>query len=199
MPRLGYSLQKALAATGSWSRRESAGLVLKGRVQLNGKLCNKPAERVLAEDTILVDGNELASSTEEPRLWRFHKPPGFITTHSDPQGRPTVFDSLPETLPRVVSVGRLDLPSEGLLLLTNSGKISRLLELPASGYVRRYSALLATGKRSVTPEIVDEISSGLTLEDGTVFRPMQVEVHERHAKGCCWVDMQLTEGHTRHL
>jgi 23S rRNA pseudouridine2605 synthase len=126
-----------MARAGLCSRREAERWIEQGRVSVNGKLLTTPAFEVSNKDKILVDGKPLPSP-EPIQLWRYYKPRGLVTTHADPQGRPTVFDSLPKDLPRVVSVGRLDFNSEGLLLLTNDGALARHLELPATGWLRRY-------------------------------------------------------------
>ena len=130
-------IAKALARAGLCSRREAERWIEEGRVSVNGEVLTSPARDVSPSDRILVDGNPLPAP-EPPRLWRYHKPKGLVTTHRDPQGRPTVFDALPEHMPRVISVGRLDFNTEGLLLLTNDGALARHLELPATGWLRRY-------------------------------------------------------------
>ena len=135
----GERIAKRIARAGVCSRREAERRILAGRVRLNGKALRDPAVNVGAGDLVEVDGAVLADP-EPARLWRYHKPAGLVTTDRDPEGRPTVFESLPTHLPRVVSVGRLDLASEGLLLLTNDGGLARELELPARGWVRRYRA-----------------------------------------------------------
>ena len=131
-------IAKAIAHAGLCSRREAEQWITAGRVTVNGAAIASPALLVTTADRITVDAKPLPDSQQRRRLWRYHKPPGLVTTHSDPQGRPTVFERLPEELGRVISVGRLDLSSEGLLLLTNDGGLSRRLELPATGWTRRY-------------------------------------------------------------
>ena len=135
----GIRIAKVIARAGLCSRREAERWIAEGRVSVDGAPVATPALRVSEASRIAVDGSALAPM-KATRLWRYHKPVGLITSHRDPQGRPTVFQSLPTELPRVVSVGRLDLTSEGLLLLTNDGALARLLELPARGWVRRYRA-----------------------------------------------------------
>jgi 23S rRNA pseudouridine2605 synthase len=130
---------KALARAGVASRREVERLIEAGRVALNGQVLTTPAVKVGPGDILTVDG-AVVESAEPTRLFRYHKPAGLVTTHRDPKGRATVFEALPPGLPRVISVGRLDLSSEGLLLLTNDGGLARALELPSSGWVRRYRA-----------------------------------------------------------
>lgn len=137
----GDRIAKVIARAGRASRREAERLITDGRVTVNGKLIDSPALNVTAADKITVDGQPLAAA-EDPRLWLYHKPTGLVTTNSDEKGRQTVFDSLPPELPRVMSVGRLDINSEGLLLLTNDGGIKRRLELPSTGWLRKYRVRL---------------------------------------------------------
>ena len=149
-------LSKVLSHAGVCSRRQGQSLILEGRVSVDGHVVRNPAECVGPHHTVRVDGGEPLPrpSAERARLWRYHKPAGLLCTHNDVRGRPTIFEALPSHLPRVLSVGRLDLETEGLLLLTDSGDLKRLLELPASGYVRRYHALLHTGRqRAVTASV----------------------------------------------
>lgn len=136
-PPPGDRIAKVLARAGVASRREAERMIEAGRVSVNGKKITSPALNVTAKDSISVDGTPLAKP-EPPRLWLYHKPSGLVTTTKDEQGRKTIFDALPEDLPRVMTVGRLDLNSEGLLLLTNDGGIKRKLELPSTGWLRKY-------------------------------------------------------------
>ena len=135
----GERVAKALARAGVASRREVERLIEAGRVAINGKVLTTPAVKVAPGDFLTVDG-QLVAEREPTRIFRYHKPTGLMTTHNDPKGRPTVFQSLPKDLPRLISVGRLDLNSEGLLLLTNDGELSRALETPSNAWVRRYRA-----------------------------------------------------------
>ncbi len=130
-------IAKRLARAGVCSRREAERLIADGRVAVDGETLTSPAISVTRDARITVDGKPVAKA-ERTRLWRFHKPRGTLTTHRDPEGRPTVFDGLPKALGRLISVGRLDFTSEGLLLLTNDGGLARRLELPSGGWVRRY-------------------------------------------------------------
>ena len=135
--RQGERIAKYLARAGVASRRDAEKLITEGRVRVNNTVVTHPATFVDSKDLVTVNG-KLVDQPERTRLWRYHKPDGLVTTHRDPEDRPTVFQKLPPHLPRVVSVGRLDLNSEGLLLLTNDGALARRLELPSNGWLRRY-------------------------------------------------------------
>src|SRR6516225_4518258 len=130
-------IAKVLARAGLCSRCDAERWIADGRVSVDGRVLETPAVTVTAANDIRVDGKPLPTP-ERPRLWRYHKPVGLVTSHRDERGRPTVFDALPKDLPRLISIGRLDLNSEGLLLLTNDGALARRLELPSTGWVRRY-------------------------------------------------------------
>lgn len=212
MPRIGLSLSKIVARAGAVSNRIAFGAVKSGRVTVNGEECRMPARRVLAgtegPDVVELDGVVLTSPIDAvdggARMWRYHKPRGLLTTHDDPEGRPTVFEALPAWLPRVISAGRLDGESEGLLMLTTSGSLARELELPSSGFVRVYEALVATGKREVTRAMVEELLRGLRLGDGTQLRPITAQPLDGAAvtsagSGRVWVRMELTEGKNREV
>lgn len=186
-------IAKVMAAAGLCSRREAERWIESGRVIVNGDVLTTPAKTVDGNDRILVDGKPLAGK-QERRLWCYHKPAGVMTTHRDPQGRPTVFDKLPPQLPRVISVGRLDFNSEGLLLLTTDGGLARELELPARGWKRRYRVRVH-GK--VTPEIVGRLQKGVKIE-GVSYAPCQIEI-ERQQGTNTWVIMTLTEGKNREI
>ena len=163
----GERIAKVIARAGVCSRRDAEKLIAEGRVTLNGETVTTPAIKVGENDVIAMDGKPLAEP-EPARLWRYHKPSGLVTTHKDPKGRPTVFANLPKSMPRVVSVGRLDFNSEGLLLLTNDGEIARRLEMPASGWVRKYRVRLF-GK--VTQADLDKLATGITI-DGVKYGPI---------------------------
>src|SRR5579884_3906905 len=154
----GDRIAKVIARAGLASRREAEAWIAAGRVSVNGQVIASPALNVTLRDRIAVDGQPLPRRART-RVFRFHKPRGLVTTHSDPEGRPTIFSALPKHLPRVVSVGSLDMNTEGLLLLTNDGGLARVLELPATGWVRRYR-VRALGR--VTQEQLDKLRNGVT-------------------------------------
>ncbi len=190
-------MAKALARAGVASRREVERLIAAGRVALNGKVLDTPAIKVAPGDLLTVDG-ALVGEPEPTRVWRYHKPVGLVTTHRDPKGRPTVFERLPEDLPRVISVGRLDLNSEGLLLLTNDGGLARALELPATGLARRYRA---RARGHTTQARLDELKQGLTVE-GIHYGPIEATLDKARegAMGAnLWISLTLTEGKNREV
>jgi 23S rRNA pseudouridine2605 synthase len=186
-------IAKALARAGLCSRREAERWIAEGRVSVNGKVLMSPARDVGASDRILVDGKPLPAA-EPPRLWRYHKPRGKVTTHHDPQGRPTVFDALPEHLPRVISVGRLDFNTEGLLLLTNDGDLARHLELPATGWLRRYR-VRAHG--TVTQEALDKLKEGIEIA-GVRYGPIEATLDKPQGTNV-WLTIGLREGKNREV
>ena len=155
----GERIAKVIARAGLASRREAEAWIAAGRVTVNGAVISSPALNVTASDRIAVDGEPLRAR-ERTRLFRYHKPRGLVTTHADPQGRPTIFRALPKGLPRLISVGRLDINSEGLLLLTNDGGLARVLELPATGWLRRYR-VRALGR--VAQGALDRLRNGIAF------------------------------------
>lgn len=189
----GDRIAKVLARHGVASRRDAEKLIAAGKVTVNGKTIDTPALNVQDSDKITVDGAPL-KDREAPRLWLYHKPSGLVTSTKDDKGRPTVFDNLPDTLPRVVSVGRLDLNSEGLLLLTNDGDIKRRLELPSTGWTRKYRVRV---HGSPTDEAFAPLRQGLTL-DGERFRPMIVNIDRQQGRNA-WVTVSLKEGKNREI
>jgi 23S rRNA pseudouridine2605 synthase len=189
----GERIAKAMARAGLCSRREAEQWILAGRVKVNGVKLASPAKNVLPTDIISVDGKAMQAK-QKSRLWRYHKPRGLLTTAKDPQGRPTVFESLPKDLPRVVSVGRLDLNSEGLLLLTNDGELARKLELPATGWIRRYRVRV-NGKIEV--EHLNQLRRGMTV-DGIRYGPVDAGL-DRQQGDNAWLTMSLTEGKNREI
>lgn len=168
-------------------------MIADGRVAVNGKRVLSPALNVSAKDRITVDGKP-ANTAEPSRLWLYHKPPGLVTTTRDEKGRRTVFDSLPEDMPRVMPVGRLDLGSEGLLLLTNDGGLKRRLELPSTGWLRKYRVRV-NGKPS--DAMLEPLRKGLNI-DGERFQPMQVAI-DRQQGANAWLTVGLREGRNREI
>ncbi len=186
-------IAKALARAGLCSRREAERWIAEGRVSVNGEVLASPARDVGPHDKVLVDGNPLPA-TEPPRLWRYHKPRGLVTSHADPQGRPTVFAALPEGLPRVISIGRLDFNTEGLLLLTNDGALARHLELPATGWMRRYR-VRAHG--TITQEALDRLKDGIEI-DGVRYGPVEATLDKPQGSNV-WLTLGLREGKNREV
>jgi 23S rRNA pseudouridine2605 synthase len=190
----GERIAKRMARAGLCSRREAERWITEGRVRVNGKILESPAVTVGPGDDIRVDGKPLAQD-EKTRLFLYHKPPGLVTSHRDERGRATVFDSLPPGLPRVVSVGRLDLSSEGLLLLTNDGGLSRYLELPATGWSRKYRVrVLGT----VDQAQLDELKGGLTV-DGVRYKSIQAVLEQQKSGHNSWLSVTLQEGKNREI
>ncbi len=186
-------IAKRLSRAGVCSRRDAERLIAEGRVTLNGEVLSSPAINVGPKDRISVDGVSVGAK-EVTRLWRYHKPEGLVTTHRDEKGRPTIFDQMPEDMPRVISVGRLDLNSEGLLLLTNDGELSRHLELPATGWTRKYR-VRAFG--SITQAKLDELKKGVTV-DGIAYGSIIAEI-ENAEKSNMWIAVTLREGKNREI
>lgn len=186
-------IAKRMARSGLCSRRDAERWIDEGRVTLNGKLLASPAIAVTAADRITVDGNPLPER-ETTRLWLFHKKRGFVTTNKDPEGRSTVFEALPEALPRVMTIGRLDINTEGLLLLTNDGGLARILELPKTGWSRRYR-VRAHGR--ITQKALDDLAQGITLE-GVAYGPIEAKI-EREQGSNLWLTMVLREGKNREI
>jgi 23S rRNA pseudouridine2605 synthase len=189
----GDRIAKVIARAGICSRRDAEKLIAEGRVMLDGETVKTPGIRVGADQVVSVDGKPL-DEPEGTRLWRYHKPAGLVTTHKDPQGRPTVFQNLPKTLPRVVSVGRLDVNSEGLLLLTNDGALARRLELPAAGWNRKYRVRLF-GK--ITQNELEKLAEG-TIIDGVKYGPVIADL-ERTKGMYSWASVMLKEGKNREV
>jgi 23S rRNA pseudouridine2605 synthase len=189
----GERIAKMLARAGVCSRRDAERMIADGRVSVNGVVLDTPAVKVMARDEIRVDG-KLVAEAEPTRLWLYHKPTGLVTTNKDPMNRPTVFDRLPEGLPRVVSVGRLDLNSEGLLLLSNDGELARRLELPANAWTRKYRAR-AFGR--ITQDELDALAQGHEV-DGVRYGPIEA-VLERQQGANAWIGLTLTEGKNREV
>jgi 23S rRNA pseudouridine2605 synthase len=189
----GERIAKAIARAGLCSRRDAERLISEGRVKLNGKVLASPVVNVTATDDIRIDGQPLPRK-EESRLWRYHKPAGLVTSHKDPEGRRTVFDALREQLPRVISIGRLDINTEGLLLLTNDGELARLLELPATGWVRRYR-VRAYGR--LDPQALEKLRGGITL-DGVHYGPIEAQIDKVQGDNA-WLTIAIREGKNREV
>jgi 23S rRNA pseudouridine2605 synthase len=189
----GERLAKRIAGASLCSRREAEKWIAEGRVKVNGKKALTPAQNVSESDAVVVDG-KLLPSKEKTRLWLYHKPAGLVTTHKDPERRKTVFEALPENLPRVISVGRLDLNSEGLLLLTNDGALARKLELPATGWIRRYR-VRAYG--AVTPSMLAQMKKGVTV-DGVNYGSIEAVLDSQKGNNS-WFTVSLTEGKNREI
>ncbi len=186
-------IAKVLARAGLCSRREAERWITDGRVQVDGQTLDGPAFTVDASNTILVDGKPLPQA-QESRLWRYHKPTGLVTTHKDPQGRPTVFERLPKGLGRVISVGRLDLNSEGLLLLTNDGELARRLEMPATGWVRRYRVRV---RGSADESKLNALKNGITIA-GINYGAIEATL-DSQTRTNAWLSVALTEGKNREI
>ena len=189
----GERIAKIIARAGIASRREAERMVEAARVAVNGSQIGSPALNVTAKDRITVDGKDIAAP-EPPRLWLFHKPTGLVSTDSDEKGRKTIYDVLPEDMPRVMSIGRLDLNSEGLLLLTNDGGIKRKLELPSTGWLRRYRVRVNGRPDDKT---LDPLRRGITAE-GEQFQPMTVTL-DRQQGANAWLTIGLREGRNREI
>lgn len=189
----GERIAKVLARRGVASRREAERIIASGRVAVNGRVIESPALNVTEQDRITLDGAPVAEA-EPPRLWLYHKPPGLVTTARDDRGRPTVFERLPADLPRVMSVGRLDLNSEGLLLLTNDGEAKRRMELPSTAWTRKYRVRLHGIPADATFE---PLRRGLQI-DGERFRPMTVSL-DRQQGANAWITVALREGRNREI
>lgn len=186
-------IAKRLARAGVASRRAAEAMIAEGRVAVNGVLIDTPALKVGPRDKVAVDGKPV-EAPEAVRLWRYYKPIGLVTSEADEKGRPTVFASLPADLPRVLSVGRLDLNSEGLLLLTNDGGLKRRLELPSTGWVRKYRV---RARGAPEDAMLEPLRRGVTVE-GERFAPMSVAI-DRQQGSNVWLTVGLREGRNREV
>lgn len=192
----GNRIAKVMASRGLCSRREAERWIEAGRVSVDGTVLTSPALTVTDKNIVLVDGKPLPAA-EPPKLWRYHKPRGLVTTHSDPEGRDTVFAKIAQShphLPRLISVGRLDLNSEGLLLLTNSGELSRALESPKNAWVRRYRARV-NGR--VDEKKLEALKDGVTIS-GIRYGPIEAKLESQKGANA-WLDVALTEGKNREV
>jgi 23S rRNA pseudouridine2605 synthase len=191
----GERIAKVIARSGICSRRDAEKLIAEGKVIVNGARISTPALNVGPEDKVTVNGKPLAAQ-EKTRLWLYHKPVGLVTSHRDEQGRPTVFAALPKDLPRVISVGRLDLNTEVLLLLTNDGELARHMELPATGWRRRYRTRIYG---ALTAEAIAKLKRGVTV-DGVKYGPVEVVPEKSGAQTRnAWAMVTLTEGKNREI
>ncbi len=189
----GERIAKWLARAGVASRRDAEKLLTTGKVRLNNEVITHPATFVSPGDTVTIGGKPV-DTPERTRLWRYHKPEGLVTTHRDPEDRPTVFQKLPAALPRVVSIGRLDLNSEGLLLLTNDGALARQLELPSNGWIRRYRVRIFG---TVEPATLASLAKGLTI-DGIRYQGIDAGLDSRKGDNS-WLTISLHEGRNREI
>jgi 23S rRNA pseudouridine2605 synthase len=192
-PERGERIAKWLSRAGIASRRDAEKLLGEGRVRLNNAVVTHPATFIQPGDLVQVNG-AVVDVPDRQRLWRYHKPDGLVTTHKDPTGRPTVFEKLPAHLPRVVSVGRLDLNSEGLLLLTNDGGLARRLELPANGWTRRYRVRV---HGTVDVRALKELANGVTVE-GVKYGAIEAAVDAKSGSNT-WLSVSLNEGRNREI
>lgn len=189
----GDRIAKVLARAGVASRREAERMIEAGRVTVNGKKITSPALNVEPKDKITVDNKPLAEPEPE-RIWLYHKPTGLVTSHKDEKGRETIFDHLPDTLPRVMTIGRLDLNSEGLLLLTNDGALKRKLELPSTGWLRKYRVRVNGRPSDAT---LAPLRKGMQV-DGERFLPMEATL-DRQQGANAWLTIGLREGRNREI
>ncbi|MFT6606180.1 MAG: 23S rRNA pseudouridine2605 synthase [Halocynthiibacter sp.] len=189
----GDRIAKVLARAGIASRREAERMIAERRVTVNGKVIDSPALNVTDADKITVDDKPVGAP-EAARLWLYHKPLGLVTSERDEKGRETVFDNLPEGMPRVVSVGRLDINSEGLLLLTNDGGLKRKLELPSTGWLRKYRVRV---KGNPTEDMLKPLRQGITV-DGVNYQPMEVSL-DRLQGANAWLTIGIREGRNREI
>jgi 23S rRNA pseudouridine2605 synthase len=191
----GDRIAKVMARAGLCSRRDAEKWILDGRVSVNGKAIDSPALNVLPSDRIIVDGKPMnKENMRETRLFRYNKPVGLVTSHKDEQGRQTVFESLPDNLPRLISVGRLDLNTQGLLLLTNDGELSRFMELPSTGWARRYK-VRAYGH--ISQERLDDLKKGVTIE-GVKYAGIDAKLEKQQGDNA-WMSITLKEGKNREI
>lgn len=190
----GERIAKYLARAGVASRREVEAMIARREVRVDGYVLTSPAFKVTGREDIRVRGDRV-TAPEAVRVWRYHKPSGLITTTQDPEGRRTIFDELPKSLPRTITIGRLDLTTEGLLLLTNSGELARALELPQAGFQRQYRA---RAHGHINQADLDTLKSGVRLEDGTRYTSIDATL-ERETGTNNWINVELSEGKNREV
>lgn len=189
----GERIAKVLARAGVCSRRDAEKMILAGRVAVDGKTLDSPALNVQPDQIVTVDGKGIATA-EPTKLWCYHKPRALVTTHRDPEGRATVFQQLPKSLPRVISVGRLDYNSEGLLLLTNDGEVARRLELPETGWTRRYRVRV---HGTPDPALLAGLAKGSEVE-GVRYGPIEAKLDSQRGRNA-WLTVSLREGKNREI
>lgn len=189
----GDRIAKWLSRAGVASRRDAEKMLAEGRVRVNNAVVTHPATFITAGDIVQCDG-KVVDEPERTRVWRYHKPAGLVTTHRDPEGRPTVFDKLRSQLPRVISVGRLDLTSEGLLLMTNDGALARRLELPSTGWIRRYRVRV---NGVADPKALARLADGVTV-DGVRYGPIEAALDSKKGDNA-WLTVALREGRNREI
>ena len=189
----GERIAKVLARAGVCSRRDAEKMIADGRISVDGRRLDTPAFNVTPQQKVAVDGKPLGDP-DPPRLWRYHKAAGLVTTTRDPEGRPTVFQKLPPNLPRLNTIGRLDINTEGLLLMTNDGELKRFLELPSTGWLRRYR-VRAFG--SADAGRLESLKNGIEI-DGVRYRSIEVDL-ERKQGGNVWMTVALREGKNREI
>lgn len=195
-PQEGERIAKRMARAGLCSRRDAERWIFEGRVTIDGEVLTTPAIVVTDKMEVRVDG-KLLNEVPASRVWVYHKPDGLLTTHHDPQGRPTIFESLPPSMPRVISIGRLDLNSEGLILLTNDGALSRYAELPSTGWARAYQVRVYG---TVDEAALAALTKGITI-DGITYGRIEAEVEDFHGntRSNTWLFMTLYEGKNREI
>ena len=186
-------IAKRIARSGYCSRRDAERLIATGRVAVDGEVLKSPAVTVTDASRITIDGEPLPDP-EQPRLFRYHKPAGVLTAARDPEGRPTIYDRLPESLPRLMPIGRLDMGSEGLLLLTNDGELKRRLELPATGWLRRYRVRV---HGRIDESKLEGLQNGIVI-DGFQYGPIQARL-DRVQGSNAWLTIALREGKNREI
>jgi 23S rRNA pseudouridine2605 synthase len=184
---------KRIARSGFCSRRDAERLIATGRVAVDGQVLGSPAVTVTDANRVTIDGEPLPQA-EQARLFRYHKPAGVLTAARDPEGRPTIYDRLPEELPRLMPIGRLDMSSEGLLLLTNDGELKRRLELPATGWLRRYRVRV---HGRIDESRLEALKDGIAL-DGFQYGPIQAKL-DRVQGSNAWLTVALREGKNREI
>lgn len=189
----GDRIAKVMARAGLCSRREAETWIAAGRVAINGRILSSPAVKIGPSDRVEVDGQPLPDR-QRTRLWLYHKPRGLVTTNKDPEGRPTVFEKLPDALPRVLTVGRLDINTEGLLLLTNDGGLARVLELPDTGWLRRYRVRV---HGRIEQSVLDGLKDGIVV-DGMIYGAIEANL-DRVQGANCWLTIGLREGKNREV